>query len=281
MPADPNAWAGAGFELSFDRTRIMGILNVTPDSFSDGGKYFEAPAAIDRGLAIADEGADVIDIGGESTRPGAAGVPGPEEWRRIGPVIKALASKVDAILSVDTTKPDVAGKALTAGAKVVNDVRGLRDPAMVALVKRRRAGTVVMHMQGEPRTMQRDPRYHDVVHEVRAFLTARVGAAETAGIPLEAIVVDPGVGFGKRPEHNVELLRNLASLRVKGRPVLAGVSRKSFLGALGGGKEPTARLESSLAAGAFAVLRGASMLRAHDVAAHVRMVRTLDALRSR
>jgi len=274
---EPRVWAAKGFRITFDRTRVMGVLNVTSDSFSDGGRFFEPRAAIDRAMAIVEEGADVLDIGGESTRPGAKPVHSDEEWRRIGPVLKGVAGKVDVPISVDTTKPDVADKALAGGANIVNDVRGLRDLAMVAVVKRHRAGAVVMHMLGEPKTMQENPRYHDVVHDVRSFLADRVRAAVAAGIALEALVVDPGIGFGKRAEHNIDLLRNLEELRVRNRPVLVGVSRKSFLGRVAG-VPVTDRLEASLAAAAFAVLQGADMIRAHDVLAHVRMASVLDAL---
>lgn len=280
MPSGSRTWSAAGVDITFDRTRIMGVLNVTPDSFSEGGKFFGAPAAIERGVAIADEGADVIDVGGESTRPGATAVPAAEEWRRIAPVIMALASKVDALISVDTTKPEVARKALTAGAKIVNDVRGLRDPAMRAVVKQTGAGAVVMHMQGEPSTMQVNPRYHDVIHDVRAFLAARLTEAGEAGIPLEALIVDPGIGFGKGPDHNVELLRNLEALRVRNRPIMVGVSRKSFLGKLAD-LAIMDRLEASIGAAAFAVLHGVDMIRVHDVLPHVRMALVLDALRAR
>ena len=280
MAAKPRVWASKGFELTFDCVRVMGVLNVTPDSFSDGGRFLESRAAIDRALAVVDEGADVLDIGGESTRPEAEPVTAAEEWRRIGPVFSAVARKVDTPLSVDTYKPEVADKALVAGARIVNDVRGLRDLAMVSVVKRRRAGAVVMHMKGEPRTMQENPRYHDVVHEVRTFLADRVRAATTAGIAPEALIVDPGIGFGKRPEHNVDLLRNLEAVRVRNRPVLVGVSRKSFLGKIAG-VGVMDRLEASVAAAAFAVLGGADVVRAHDVLAHVRRAHVLDALRAR
>lgn len=274
---EPRVWTAKGFHLAFDRTRVMGVVNVTPDSFSDGGRFFEPRTAIDRLTAIVEEGADVLDIGGESTRPGVAPVAADEEWRRIGPVLKAVARKVDIPISVDTYKPEVADKALGAGAQIVNDVRGLRDPAMVAVVKHHRAGAIVMHMQGEPRTMQENPRYHDVVHEVRAFLADRLQGAAAAGVSAEALVLDPGIGFGKRPEDNIDLLRNLEAIRVRTCPVMVGVSRKSFLGKIEGAGAAD-RLEASIAAAAFAVLHGADMVRAHDVLAHVRVARVLGAL---
>jgi len=257
----------------------MGVVNVTPDSFSDGGRFLEPRAAIERAVAMVEEGADVLDIGGESTRPGAEPVPADEEWRRIGPVLKGLFTKVDIPISVDTYKPEIADKALAAGANIVNDVGGLRDPAMLAVLRRHEAGGVVMHMQGEPRTMQAHPRYHDVVHDVHAFLADRVRDAAAARVPAGALVIDPGIGFGKRPEHNIDLLRNLEALRVRNRPILVGVSRKPFLGKIAGATA-AGRPEASVVAGAFAVLHGADAVRVHEVREHVRMARVLDALRS-
>ena len=253
----------------------MGVLNVTPDSFSDGGRYFAPDAAIRHGLELIDQGADLLDIGGESTRPGSDPVPAAEEWRRIGPVIRYLAAKVSVPISVDTMKPDVAGKAMESGASIVNDVSGLQDPAMVRLVASTRAGVVAMHMLGNPKTMQDQPRYRDVVGEVRSFLADRIRTLESAGVASEAVAIDPGVGFGKSVEHNLALLRHLDALAALGHPVVVGVSRKSFIERIAGG-EPGDRLPGSLAAATIAVAKGAHVVRAHDVRETVQAVRIAD-----
>ncbi len=278
MAGGPLVWRGRTFELEARRTLVMGILNVTPDSFSEAGEHFGEAAAIARGLEIAEQGADLLDVGGESTRPRAAPVSAEEEWRRIGGVIPAIRAKSSIPISVDTRKPEVARRAVTAGAAIVNDVSGLRDPAMADVVAEAGAGVVIMHMQGDPATMQADPHYDDVVAEVKAFLARRMEAALSAGVPRESIVVDPGIGFGKTPFHNVELLRELGQLRDLGRPVLVGVSRKSMLAPFAP-KGDKRRLEASLAAAGFAIQRGASIVRVHDVQETVRYVRTLDHLR--
>jgi dihydropteroate synthase len=253
----------------------MGILNVTPDSFSDGGRYFDAEAAVRHALDLVDAGADLIDIGGESTRPGSDPVSADEEWRRVGPVIHGLAKKVEMPLSIDTMKPDVAAKAIEAGASIVNDVSGMRDPSMARLVAKSRAGVVAMHMAGNPKTMQEHPTYADVVGEVRAFLTERIRVLEGAGVASEAIAVDPGVGFGKTLDHNLALLRHLDEIVNLGHPVVVGVSRKSFIERLGGG-EPGERLSGSIAAATLAVTKGAHVVRAHDVRETVRAMRVVD-----
>ncbi len=255
----------------------MGILNVTPDSFSDGGRYFDPDAALRRGVELVDQGADLLDVGGESTRPGSDPVSAAEEWHRIGPVIRGLANKVDVPLSVDTMKPEVAAKAIEAGASIVNDVSGLREPAMVRVVAGSHAGAVVMHMLGNPKTMQTHPQYADVVGEVGSFLLDRIGALEAAGVAAESVAVDPGVGFGKTQQHNLALLRNLDRIVALGHPVVVGVSRKSFIEKLGGG-ESTERLPGSLAAATFAVAKGAHVVRVHDVRETVRAMRVADAL---
>ena len=243
----------------------MGVLNVTPDSFSDGGRFFDPERAVAQGLAMAAEGADVVDVGGESTRPGAAPVDEAEERRRVVPVVEALAPHVR--VSVDTTKASVAAAALDAGATLVNDVSAsLHEVAAAA-----GAGWVAMHLQGEPRTMQVAPHYGDVVAEVVAFLVERAEAGRAAGV--DEIWVDPGIGFGKLAEHNLLLLRHLPTLVATGWPVLVGTSRKSFLGALAGGAPPDDRLEGSLATAVLAMVHGAGMVRAHDVAATVRAAR--------
>ncbi len=262
------------------RPWVQGILNVTPDSFSDGGRFLDPAAAVARGRAMAEEGADLLDVGGESTRPGSAPVPEAEERARVIPVIRALARDVSVPISVDTSKAPVAAAAMEAGAAMVNDVTALRgDPAMAGVVARSGAALVLMHMQGEPRTMQAAPRYGDVVAEVSAFLRERIEAAVGAGIPREQVLVDPGIGFGKTLEHNLEVLRRLGEFRALGRPILVGPSRKSFLGALL--DLPIGeRLEGTLAAATACVLRGALVVRAHDVRAAVRAVSVAAALRS-
>ncbi len=255
----------------------MGIVNVTPDSFSDGGLHATEDAAVAHGLALLAEGADVLDVGGESTRPGAEPVSAEEEMRRVAPVVRRLA-EAGAVVSVDTMKARVAEAALAAGARIVNDVTAGRDPAMLPLVAREGAGVVLMHMQGEPRTMQQDPRYHDVVKEVAAFLHDRARAALAAGVARDAIVLDPGLGFGKTQAHNLALLRGLPEIAALGHPVLVGASRKGFLGALAGAKDPADRVEASIAAHALAVARGASIVRVHDVKAHKRALAVADAI---
>lgn len=277
---EPLRWRHRTGEIILDRTRVMGVLNVTPDSFFDGGRYLDPQAAIRRGLEMADQGADILDVGGESTRPGSEGIDAAEEWRRVGDVIETLAAKVDVPLSVDTRKPEVAEKAVAAGAGIVNDVSGLRDPKMVQVVAKARAGVVIMHMLGEPKTMQAAPRYVDVVAEVRDYLAGQAKGAMAAGVAPEAIAVDPGIGFGKAWEHNVSLLRRVDALSALGHPVVIGVSRKSFL-AKGGGREAEERLPGSLAAAAFAVVRGAHVVRAHDVPETIRAMRVVDALLER
>jgi len=247
---------------------VMGIVNVTPDSFSDGGRYLDAAAAIEHGLELAAQGAAIVDVGGESTRPGAAAVPLREELRRVVPVIEGLrAAGIDATISVDTSKLEVARAALDAGATFVNDVTAFRGaPAMAALVAARGAECCLMHMQGEPRTMQSEPRYGDVIGEVCAFLRQRVDFALDAGIARARITVDPGFGFGKTVEHNLELLDRLNELAALGQPILIGTSRKSFLGALTGRDEHD-RLAATIATNVIGLLRGASLFRVHDVAA--------------
>lgn len=277
MAGGAEFWRHRTGELRLDRTRVMGVLNVTPDSFSDGGQFFEADAAVRHGLEMVEQGADLLDIGGESTRPRSDSVPPEEEWRRVGPVIATLAHKTDVPLSIDTMKPEIAAKAVEAGAAIVNDVSGMRDPAMVRFVASTRVGVVVMHMLGNPKTMQEHPEYADVVGEVRTFLAERIAALVAAGADSAAIAVDPGIGFGKSLEHNLGLLRGLDSLVALGHPVVIGVSRKSFIGKLGAG-EKGERLPASLVAAALAVARGAHVVRAHDVLETVRAMRVVDAL---
>jgi dihydropteroate synthase len=245
--------------------RIMGIVNVTPDSFSDGGRFFEHGDAIAHGRRLAEDGADLVDVGGESTRPGAEPVGAEEERRRVIPVVEALAAE-GIVVSVDTTKAAVARPALEAGAAVVNDVSAFRvDPELAGLTAAAGATCVLMHMLGEPRTMQDDPRYDDVVAEVAAFLEERLAFAVAEGVPESRVWLDPGIGFGKTSEHNLELLRRLDEIAALGRPVVIGTSRKSFLGRLTGRGEE-GRLAGTLATNVMALERGAGVFRVHDVA---------------
>jgi dihydropteroate synthase len=245
---------------------VMGVVNVTPDSFSDGGLYFEAHAAVEHGLALAEQGAAILDVGGESTRPGAAPVPEEEELRRVLPVVEALAAAGHRV-SIDTTKVAVARAALDAGATIVNDVSAFRfEPELAGLVAELKAHCCLMHMLGEPRTMQEDPRYEDVVSDVKAFLEERLAFAVGEGVPEEHVWLDPGIGFGKTVEHNLELLRRLEEIVAIGRPVVVGTSRKSFLGKLAGGKPEGERLPGTIATNVLALERGASVFRVHEVA---------------
>ena len=245
--------------------KLMGVVNVTPDSFSDGGRFLDAEAAIRHGEKLARDGADILDVGGESTRPGAEEVSAEEELARTEPVVWALAGAGHEV-SIDTSKLGVARAALDAGATIVNDVTALRgDPAIAALVAERGAGLVLMHMKGDPRTMQLDPAYDDVVAEVKAFLAERVEAAVAAGVAEERIWLDPGIGFGKTLDHNLELLRRLGELRELGRPLVVGTSRKSFIGKIDG-SEVGERLGGTIASSVLAAGEGAEVLRVHDVA---------------
>jgi dihydropteroate synthase len=260
------------------RCLVMGIVNVTPDSFADGGRYLDPTAAVAHGLALAAEGADLLDVGGESTRPGAAHVEEAVELDRVVPVVEGLAAATGVPVSVDTRKAAVARAALAAGATIVNDVSaGRDDPDLLGVAAEAGAAMVLMHMQGTPATMQDDPRYHDVLAEVEAFLQERCTAAEAAGVARDALVVDPGIGFGKRDEHNYALLGGLARLTRLGHPVLVGTSRKGFIGrALDLPVEE--RLEGTAAAVVWAVERGARIVRVHDVAPMVRTVRMTEVL---
>ncbi|MBK9138120.1 MAG: dihydropteroate synthase [Verrucomicrobia bacterium] len=260
---------------------LMGIVNVTPDSFSDGGRYFSTDAAVRHGQELVAEGADLLDIGGESTRPGAAPVAEAEEMRRVLPVIERLAREVAVPLSIDTQKAAVARAALATGATIVNDVAANRDDnELWPVVAATGAGYVCMHMLGTPQTMQREPRYGDVVAEVRAFFRDRLDRLAAAGVRPEQVVLDPGIGFGKTLEHNLELLANLASFKNLMRPMLLGASRKSFLGALLG-VEIEARLPGSLACAAWAAQAGVELIRTHDVAATRQTVWVIEALNAR
>lgn len=265
------------FDLSA-RPLVMGILNVTPDSFSDGGRFFAPDAALARGRELVAEGAGLIDVGAESTRPGSAPVPAEEQWRRIEPVLPRLARE-GAAISIDTASAEVARRALEAGALIVNDVTALADPAMAGVAAAAGAGVVLMHMQGTPADMQRDPRYEDAPGEVASFLRERMEVARVAGIETDRIALDPGIGFGKRERHSLELIARLATLAALGRPILVGASRKSFIGRLLD-LEVDQRVEAGLAAAAIAVFLGARIVRTHDVRATVRAVRMAEHLRS-
>ena len=267
-------------ELDFtQRTLIMGIVNVTPDSFYDGGRRFDVGQAAAHGLALAASGADIIDIGGESSRPGANPVSANDELARVIPAIENLRKQSAVPISIDTYKAQVARAALDAGADVVNDISALRfDSAMTSVIAQEKVPVILMHMQGTPRTMQAEPRYQDVVREVRDFLAAQLYEAMDAGVAAQAIVIDPGIGFGKSLEHNLQLLRGLPALAALGQPVLVGVSRKAFIGKILN-VEPDQRLEGSLAAAVAAVLAGANILRVHDVAESGKVARIADAIR--
>lgn len=257
----------------------MGILNVTPDSFSDGGRFLDVRAAIDHGARLARDGADVVDVGGESTRPGAEPVSTAEEIARIAPVVDGLSRRIGVPISVDTRKAPVAAAALAAGATMVNDVSaGRSDPDMLPLVADAGAGFVAMHMQGEPRTMQESPRYDDVVDDVTAFLVERLDAARTAGVPGDRLMADPGFGFGKTLEHNLALLAGLDRVVARvGVPVLVGTSRKSFIGTvLGAGVDD--RDDGTLATVVWAFTKGAAMVRVHDIVGAARAARLLDVM---
>ena len=269
------------FEFRFPRPAlVMGIVNVTPDSFSDGGKFFPPEAAVAHALELVAQGAEILDIGGESTRPGAEPVSEAEELRRVLPVIQALAGRVTVPLSIDTVKPAVAAAALAAGASIVNDIAANRtDPKMWRLVAATGAGYVCMHMRGTPATMQARPEYGDVAAEVAEFFAERLGQLAAAGVAEEKVVLDPGIGFGKTAEHNLQLLAGLGSLTKFARPILIGVSRKSFIGkTVGAGLEQ--RLPGSLACACWAVAHGAQIIRAHDVAETAQAVRMTEALGS-
>lgn len=272
-PSKPRIWAG----LTLDQPRVMGVLNVTPDSFSDGGRVDPA-AATEAGLAMRDDGADIVDVGGESARPGASPTPSDIERARILPVIRALAA-AGVRISVDTRHAETMAAALDAGAAIVNDISGLTfDPGSAALVAARGCPVILMHMRGTPATMMDLARYDDVVAEVTAELRVLIQAAENAGIPRSAIAIDPGFGFAKHPPHSLALLRGLSGLSTLGLPIVAGVSRKGFIGAAGGEPEPARRFPGSVAAGLFALTQGASILRVHDVRETAQAVRVWHAI---
>jgi dihydropteroate synthase len=264
-----------------ERPLVMGILNVTPDSFSDGGRYAAAEPAIEHGLRLVEQGADLLDIGGESSRPGAQPISLDEEIRRVLPVVEALSGRVRVPLSVDTTKAEVARTCLASGAAIINDITGLRaDPGMVEVVREASAGAIVMHMQGTPQTMQNDPHYEDVIVEIGQFFETRLHELAVLGIPPERVILDPGVGFGKRTAHNLAIIARLGELRRLERPMCLGVSRKGFLGAVLG-QPLERRLIGSVAAAAYAACRHtAQIVRVHDVVETVELLKALEAIDS-
>jgi dihydropteroate synthase len=273
----PRRWSAGRFQLDLERVRVMGIVNVTPDSFSDGGNHADTASALRHARRLLDEGADVLDVGGESTRPGAQPVDADEEWRRVGPLLRELVAwRVP--LSIDTYQVPTMARALELGVDIVNDIGALRAPGAEALVAASSAGVCLMHMQGQPRDMQRAPHYGDVVAEVAAFLRARVDALRARGVDAARLCVDPGFGFGKTLEHNVALARGLRTIAALGQPLLVGVSRKSMIGGMAG-RAAGERLPGSLAAALACVAAGARIVRVHDVAATVDALAVWSALR--
>ncbi|MEW6357425.1 MAG: dihydropteroate synthase [Planctomycetota bacterium] len=260
------------------RTLVMGILNVTPDSFSDGGRFFDVAAALAHARRMVEEGADIIDIGGESTRPGAGRLSAEEECSRVLPVIEALRREFEVVISIDSWKAAVAQHALDAGANMINDIGGLRlDPAMAGLAAERGAPVVIMHMQGTPQTMQHKPTYNDVIGDIKTFLEDGIDRAAAAGVPREKVLIDPGIGFGKTLEHNLEILRRLHEFTDLDAPVLIGTSRKAFLGKILD-VPPENRMIGTMATVALAVREGASVVRVHDVREAVQTVKVADAI---
>jgi dihydropteroate synthase len=267
------------FTLDFSKkTFVMGILNVTPDSFSDGGLYFDKPRALERANQMIEDGADIIDIGGLSTRPGSEPVPVKEELRRTVPVIEALSGEINVPISIDTYRSEVAREALGAGASMTNDISGLRfDPEMPSIVAEARVPVVLMNIRGAPRDMQKDPAYEALMPEIMDYLRESINMAEDAGI--KDIIVDPGIGFGKTFDHNLEIINNLEEFTMLGRPVLMGPSRKAFIGEILGGAPITERIEGTAAAVAASVLNGANIVRVHDVKEMTRVVKVADAIK--
>ena len=262
--------------LDFDRTLVMGILNVTPDSFSDGGKFLGKEEALKRALHMVEEGADIIDIGGESTRPGAEGTAPGVELERVMPIIREFVPSTDALISIDTRHWEVAREALANGVDMINDVSGMREPKMVELAAETGAPVILMHMLGDPKTMQAAPHYEDVIGDISLFFQERMWEAKAAGVSMERVILDPGLGFGKTFEHNLQIIDRLREFRSLGSPILVGASRKGFVGKISG---PEGRLEGSLAAASAAIFNGANIVRVHDVKETVRAVRMVDAIR--
>lgn len=267
----------AGRSLDLNRPRVMGVVNVTLDSFSDGGRFYDPQAAVAQALALVEAGAAILDIGGESTRPGATGVDAAEEIDRVVPLIEALQGQCDVPISIDTSKPDVMKAAVAAGAGMINDVRALAEPEAMAMAAECGVPVCLMHMRGEPRTMQQAPHYHDVVMEVRDFLAKRVAACVAAGIPRDRILIDPGFGFGKSLDHNLRLLKGLPAFHEMGLPILVGLSRKSMIGAILG-RPVDERLIGSIALASLAAWLGAAVIRVHDVRETVDAIKVVAAV---
>jgi dihydropteroate synthase len=272
----------SGKSLDLTHPRVMGILNVTPDSFSDGGKFMSLESAVTQATRMIDEGADIIDIGGESSRPGAEPLDAEQEIHRVVPVIEAIRRRSSVVISIDTYKAVTARAALSAGADMVNDISALRlDPDLAGVVAERKVPLVLMHMLGEPRTMQENPRYVDCIREISEFFRARIDHAVSMGIDRTKLVLDPGIGFGKRPVDNLDILTRLGEFRSFGLPLLVGASRKSFIGAIDSGATVEQRLGGSIAAAVIAAMNGADMVRVHDVRETVQAIRLFEAVRQR
>lgn len=272
-------WADYSFDFS-QKTYIMGILNVTPDSFSDGGQFFDKSSAIKRALQMVKEGADIIDIGGESTRPGSDPVPLEEELKRTIPLIEVLIKESNVPISIDTYKSDVAKRALDAGASMVNDISGLRfDPLMKSVVAQYKVPVVIMHIKGKPKDMQKNTVYEDLLLEIITYLKNSIDMAIKAGISEDKIIIDPGIGFGKTFEHNLEIIHNLQKFTVLEKPILIGLSRKAFIGKILGDAPPGERLEGTAAAVAISIINGANIIRVHDVKEMARVAKMSDAIK--
>jgi dihydropteroate synthase len=272
----------SGFSLNFDKkTYIMGVLNVTPDSFSDGGLFFSEKKAIEHALRLIEDGADIIDIGGESTRPGSEPVSVEEEIRRTIPVIKAISREIKVPISIDTYKSEVAKHALDAGASIVNDISGLRfDPEMPKVVSEYKVPVIIMHIKGRPKDMQQNPVYEALIPEIMDYLRISIRLANKFGIPDDKIIIDPGIGFGKTFEHNLEIIKNLKEFTLLGKPIAVGVSRKAFIGKILGDVPPSERLEGTAAAVAISIFNGANIVRVHDVKEMARVAKVADAIKN-
>lgn len=272
-------WRDFDLDLS-SKTHVMGILNITPDSFSDGGLFYEPERALEHALKMVEDGADIVDIGGESTRPGSEPLPEEEEIRRVVPVIKRLSAQIKVPISIDTYKSRVARAAIEAGASIVNDISGLRfDPEMKKVVAEYKVPVVIMHIKGTPKTMQLNPTYEALIPEIMDYLREGIMIAKEAGIPEELIIIDPGIGFGKTFEHNLEIINNLREFTYLERPILVGPSRKAFIGKILGDVPPLMRFEGTLAAVAISAYNGANIVRVHDVPETVKVLKVVDAIR--
>jgi dihydropteroate synthase len=273
--------ACANFSLDFSqRTYIMGILNVTPDSFSDGGRFFDPASAIDRGIQMAEDGADIIDIGGESTRPGAEPLAIEEELRRTIPIIEKLSKEINIPISIDTYKSEVARRAINAGASMVNDISGLRfDPGLPKVISEYKVPVVIMHIKGTPKDMQKNPIYEALIPEIIDYFRESVRSATERGIPEDKIIIDPGIGFGKTFEHNLDIIHHLDEITLLEKPVLIGPSRKAFIGKILGEVPPVERLEGTAAAVAISIMKGANIVRVHDVKEMAKVARVADAIK--